>query len=303
MQLWHRPIWSLTKGDIMRNFFMITNAQKDPNWEITHKIVTYLKQNHCVCNVGEGRKRKNKDPYHYTDADQIPEDAECIIVLGGDGTLLQAARDVVHRQLPLFGINMGTLGYLAEVGKQSIYPALDQLIMGDYEIEQRMMLKGSVYRKNELIGEDIALNDIVIGRDGPLRVIGFKNYVNEEYLNSYNADGIIVSTPTGSTGYSLSAGGPIISPEARMMMITPLSAHTLNSRSIILPAEDIIKVELGPGRRQAEERGLANFDGDTTIAMKTGDKIVIRQSEMSTKIVKLNRMSFVEVLRQKLGSN
>lgn len=287
----------------MKNFYIITNLQKDPDWEITGKIVEYLKNQSCVCTVREGGDRIENSEYHYTDPNLIPEGVECIIVLGGDGTLLQAARDLVHRQIPLCGINMGTLGYLAEINKQAIYPALDQMIMDDYEIEDRMMLKGSVYHRGQLVGEDIALNDIVIGREGPMRVVRFKNYVNDEYLNSYNADGIIVATPTGSTGYSLSAGGPIISPEARMIMMTPLAAHTLNSRSILLPAEDVIKVEIGPGRRQVEERGTATFDGSGSIPMTTGDRIVIRQSEISTKIVKLKHLSFVEVLRQKMGNS
>lgn len=285
----------------MDNFYIITNIQKDPDLDVTNKIVTFLEQHHCTCLVQEAKERRSEGPYHYTDADLIPDDVQCIIVLGGDGTLLQAARDVVHKKIPLFGINMGTLGYLAEVNKQAIYPALDQLLMGDYEVEERMMLRGKVYHQDQMIGEDIALNDIVIGREGPLRVISFKNYVNGEYLNSYNADGIIVSTPTGSTGYSLSAGGPIISPAGQMTMITPLAPHTLNSRSIILPAEDVITVEIGPGRRQAEEKGLATYDGDTTIPMMTGDRIVIHRSGVSTKIVKLNRLSFVEVLRQKMS--
>lgn len=287
----------------MRNFYIIANTQKDPNWEVTKKIVTYLEQNHCICHVREAEGESRDGRYHYTDVERIPKAVECIIVLGGDGTLLQAARDVVRRGIPLFGINMGTLGYLAEVSRQGLYPALDQLILDDYEIEERMMLTGTVYHENQIIGEDIALNDIVIGRLGPLRVIGIKNYVNDEYLNSYNADGIIVSTPTGSTGYSLSAGGPIISPAARLTMITPLAAHTLNSRSIILPADDVIKVEIGPGRHKEHERGLATFDGDTAIDMMTGDSIVIRQSDMNTKIVKLKKLSFVEVLRQKMGNN
>lgn len=110
-----------------------------------------------------------------------------------------------------------------------MYSALDKLNAGDYEIEERMMLEGSVYRGQKLIGRDIALNDIVIGRDGHLRVVRFKNYVNDVYLNSYNADGIIISTPTGSTGYSLSAGGPIVSPSAEMTIMTPVAPHTLNT--------------------------------------------------------------------------
>ena len=120
-----------------------------------------------------------------------------------------------------------------------------------------MMLQGRVYRKGEILVEDIALNDIVISREGPLRVVRFCNYVNGEFLNSYNADGIIISTPTGSTGYSLSAGGPIISPEASLMVMTPLAPHALNTRSIVFPAGDSIAVEIGPGRDGRKEQGLS----------------------------------------------
>ena len=244
--------------------------------------------------------RKQEGNFHYTDPSKIPEDTECIIVLGGDGTLLQAARDMVHKDIPLLGINLGHLGFLAEVDQQSLYSALDKLMAGDYEIEERMMLEGSVYRGQKLIGRDIALNDIVIGRDGHLRVVRFKNYVNDVYLNSYNADGIIISTPTGSTGYSLSAGGPIVSPSAEMTIMTPVAPHTLNTRSVIFPAEDVITVEIGKGRHNDCEKGLASFDGDTTIPMVTGDCIIIRQADAKTRILKLNHLSFVEVLRRKM---
>lgn len=284
----------------MDRFCIITNTQKDENLETTHKIETYLKHQGKMCYVQVAESKMEGKPYHYTNPECIPDDVECIIVLGGDGTLLQAARDVVHKKIPLFGINLGTLGYLAEVNKASIFPALDQLIQDNYELEERMMFYGQVYRKGALLGGDIALNDIVISRSGPLRVLRFINYVNGEYLNVYSADGIILSTPTGSTGYSLSAGGPIVSPSAQLAIMTPLAAHTLNARSIIFPAEDEITVEIGQGRRQLEETAVASFDGDTTIPMVTGDKIVIRKATVSTKIIKLSNLSFVEVLRQKM---
>ena len=143
-------------------------------------------------------------------------------------------------RFPLLGINLGTLGYLAEIDKESVFPALDCLMSGKYEIEPRMMLQGRAYRGNRLLAEDIALNDIVISREDGLRVIHLDNYVNGAYLNTYQADGIILSTPTGSTGYSLSAGGPIVSPAASLFVMTPLAPHTLNSRSIILPPENEI---------------------------------------------------------------
>lgn len=283
----------------MDKFYIITNNDKDKDFQITNEIVSYLKKNGKKCQVQQA-ERKLEEAYHYTNPELIPEGTQCILVLGGDGTLLQAARDVVYRKIPMLGINLGTLGFLAEVDRQSIHAALDKLIADDYEIEERMMLTGTVWHGDKIIGQDIALNDIVIGREGPLRVVRFKNYVNDVYLNSYNADGIIIATPTGSTGYSLSCGGPIVSPNAAMTLMTPIAPHTLNTRSIIFPEEDVITVELGEGRRQVQEQGLASFDGDTEIPIVTGDRIVIQKASASVKILKLNHLSFVEVLRQKM---
>ena len=269
----------------MDKFYIITNSDKDKDFQITNEIVSYLKKNGKKCQVQQA-ERKLEGAYHYTNPELIPEGTQCILVLGGDGTLLQAARDVVYRKIPMLGINLGTLGFLAEVDRQSIH--------------ERMMLTGTVWHGDKIIGQDIALNDIVIGREGPLRVVRFKNYVNDVYLNSYNADGIIIATPTGSTGYSLSCGGPIVSPNAAMTLMTPIAPHTLNTRSIIFPEEDVITVELGEGRRQVQEQGLASFDGDTEIPIVTGDRIVIQKASASVKILKLNHLSFVEVLRQKM---
>ena len=283
----------------MDKFYIITNSDKDKDFQITNEIVSYLKKNGKKCQVQQA-ERKLEGAYHNTNPELIPEGTQCILDLGGDGTLLQAARDVVYRKIPMLGINLGTLGFLAEVDRQSIHAALDKLIADDYEIEERMMLTGTVWHGDKIIGQDIALNDIVIGREGPLRVVRFKNYVNDVYLNSYNADGIIIATPTGSTGYSLSCGGPIVSPNAAMTLMTPIAPHTLNTRSIIFPEEDVITVELGEGRRQVQEQGLASFDGDTEIPIVTGDRIVIQKASASVKILKLNHLSFVEVLRQKM---
>ena len=287
----------------MDKFYIITNRDKDQNLRFTEEIVQYLKEHGKKCQVQQAERRVEGE-YHYTDPALIPEDTQCILVLGGDGTLLQAARDVVHREIPMLGINLGTLGFLAEIDKTSIYTALDKLFEDDYEIEERMMLTGTVWRGDKITGQDVALNDIVISRVGPpLRVIGFNNYVNDGYLNSYNADGIIIATPTGSTGYSLSCGGPIISPNAAMTVMTPIAPHTLNTRSIIFPEDDVITVELGEGRRQIQENGLASFDGDVEVPMSTGDRIVIKKASVSVKILKLNHLSFVEALRQKMSNN
>ncbi len=286
----------------MRSFTVITNDIKDKNFKVTNQIVEYLSSHGCNCTVMNTKQRSQEGKYHYTDASQIPESTECIIVLGGDGTLLQAARDVVDKDIPLLGINLGTLGYLAEIDRHMIIPAMEHLMADDYSIESRMMLKGEVWHKGKQIAADLALNDIVIGREGAFRVVNFRSFVNDEYLTSYKADGIIISTPTGSTGYSLSAGGPIIAPSASLLMMTPLAPHTLNTRSIVLSAEDRISVEIGPGRDGEEEKGMVSFDGDTSIRLVTGDRIEIVRADRNTRIVKISNQSFLETLRKKMSN-
>ena len=226
----------------MDKFYIIANSEKDEGLKVSRKVEEYLRSKGKVCRIQPASHAGRESQEHYTDVKAIPEDTQCVIVLGGDGTLLQAARDVVSRQIPLLGINLGTLGYLAEIDRESVEPALNSLLAEEYTVENRMMLNGKVYHRGKLVAEDVALNDIVIGRDGPLRVIRFHNFVNGEFLNAYTADGIIISTATGSTGYSLSAGGPIVSPETNIMIMTPVAPHTLNTRSIIFPAEDEIAV-------------------------------------------------------------
>lgn len=284
----------------MDKFFIIANRQKDKELKTARKVEAYLNSKGKSCILREETSEQKARSNHYTDVEKIPKDVECIIVIGGDGTLLQAARDVVNRQIPLLGINMGTLGYLAEIDRSSIDGALNHLMLDEYTIEKRMMLNGKVYHKEELIAEDVALNDIVIGRDGPLHVTRFHNYVNGEFLNSYTADGIIIATATGSTGYSLSAGGPIVSPETNILIMTPVAPHTLNTRSVIFPAEDEIMVEIGEGSQGCEAKAVVSFDGDTNVPMRTADRVAIRRSVKDTQIIKISNISFLEVLRRKM---
>ena len=284
----------------MDKFFIIANRQKDKELKTARKVEAYLNSKGKSCILREETLEQKARSNHYTDVEKIPKDVECIIVIGGDGTLLQAARDVVNRQIPLLGINMGTLGYLAEIDRSSIDGALNHLMLDEYTIEKRMMLNGKVYHKEELIAEDVALNDIVIGRDGPLHVTRFHNYVNGEFLNSYTADGIIIATATGSTGYSLSAGGPIVSPETNILIMTPVAPHTLNTRSVIFPAEDEITVEIGEGSQGCEAKAVVSFDGDTNVPMRTADRVAIRRSVKDTQIIKISNISFLEVLRRKM---
>lgn len=276
----------------MKQFYLITNAGKDPDQIYTKRIAEYIRIHggNAVCVDGE-------KPV----AEQVSgPQPDCVLVLGGDGTLLRAARNMMDKDIPLLGINLGTLGYLAEVESSNLEAALEQLLRDDFTREERMMLVGRV-EKQGVSEENYALNDIVISRCGTLQILTFQIYVNGQFLNSYSADGIIVATPTGSTGYNMSAGGPIVEPCARLLLLTPICPHTLNTRSIILAPEDEIRIEIPQGRDGQMQTVEANFDGSHKITLQTGDHIEIRKAVKTTGILKLNTESFLAVLHKKMS--
>jgi len=213
---------------------------------------------------------------------------------------LQAARETKKLHIPIIGVNLGTLGYMTEIEPYALDEALDRLIAGDYEQENRMMLNGKVFHKDGRTEEGWALNDIVISRSGSLQIIKFNIYVNGQFLHDYKADGMIVTTPTGSTGYNLSAGGPLVEPKAKLIMLTPICPHALNQRSIILSPEDVIEIEIPTGREEQPQMVEANFDGSHKVELVTGDKIRIVQSEKITEFIQLNQVSFLEMLHKKM---
>lgn len=283
----------------MKKFYLVTNWRKPMAAEKAAYIRKYLEERDCVCYQEAEAPTQPGISYKYTDASGVPGDVQCVITLGGDGTLIQAARDLAGRNLPLLGINLGTLGYLTQVGKEEeIATMLDDLIAGHYHLEQRMMLDGKAYHKGVRTFGDVALNEIVITRRDLLQVLTFYIYINGEYLNQYKADGMIIATPTGSTAYNLSAGGPIVAPTASITILTPICPHTLNSRSVVLSADDHIRIEIAG----EESRGpVAVFDGDTTTEMYAGDYIDIGKSELQTTLVKLKNISFLDNLRNKMA--
>lgn len=289
----------------MDRFFLIANSEKDVGLEMADRIKSLIENMGRECHI---RQIENEDvsdekfsKCRYTNPEEVPEGTDCIIVLGGDGTLILAARDLVKLDIPMIGVNIGNLGYLAEVEKQDIEETIEKLVTDRYNIESRIMLSGSVYRNGTEIESNIALNDIVVGRSGSLRVIDFNIYVDGILLNQYTADGIIISTPTGSTAYNLSAGGPIIEPPANIVVLTPVCAHTLNTRSIVLSAESDIEIEICQDRHNINDEKIVSFDGNFNVKLYAGDMIKISKSELDTKIVKLSNKSFVEILQRKMS--
>ena len=273
----------------MKYFYIIANYNKEYAKETEKQIRTYLQERGAVCwsNVpredcsGDGRTRK----------EDIPEKTQCLISIGGDGTLIRAARNLAGLNIPILGVNRGHLGYLNQVNRDDdLEPALDQLLEDRFQIEERMMLCGEAWKGDSRAMKDIALNEIALIRKSVLNALRFLVYVNGQYLSRYSADGIIVSTPTGSTAYNMSAGGPLVAPGARMMIMTPICSHELNARSIVLEPKDQIQIEVfGDGQ-------VASFDGDTFVELEEGDRLVIRRSSVVTPMIRLREISFMQNL-------
>lgn len=280
----------------MKKFITITNLAKDENLSMTEKISKYIQdRGGSVTNF----YTEMTDKWISCDFSDIPADCECALVLGGDGTLIRTATRIEQLQIPLIGINLGTLGYLCELEEENVWSALDALMEDRYTIEHRMIIKGAKAGESNYTQ---ALNDIVIHRIGDLSTIPLKVYVNGELLTTYLADGIIVATPTGSTAYNMSAGGPIVDPKSNMLLLTPINAHNLNSKSIVLEADDTIEIEVGQRRTQQDEMAGVSFDGDSLIKLGVGERVLISKSDSVTKICKINRMSFLEILRRKMNT-
>lgn len=280
---------------MMKRFLIVTNKIKDSGLELTDKVIAYIEKKGGTCKRAiRNNDGKDEEVRCHTDVD-------CVIVLGGDGSILQVARDLAGSKIPILGVNAGTLGFLAETEPGSVEATIDKIMSGEYEVSERMMLKGIVTDKNgEKHTMQPALNDITIVRNGLLQIISFSVYVNDEFLCEFNADGIIVATPTGSTGYNMSAGGPIVEPEASMLILTPICAHTLNSRSIILSAEDKVEVIIGKAKDGRVLEAGVNSDANDSYQMESGDRVVITKSEDTVSIVRVNKVSFLQTLNKKL---
>ena len=283
----------------MRRFFIISNRSKDPGMKETERIRQYLEAHGAFCEVAEIERCADKNGGRKYSC-QVPKDAECCIVLGGDGTMLQAAGNVLGMNIPIIGVNLGTLGYMAEVEIADAESAMDKLLNDEYEIEDRMMLQGVLCQGEEKGVINYALNDIVIARCSSLQVFSFNVYVNDLPLSSYQADGIILSSPTGSTAYNMSAGGPIVDPRAQIMLLTPICPHAATARTIVLSVNDKVTIEIGKGRGDSVQRLEASLDGGKRMIMESGDKIDITKATQVTKIVKLSSESFLNTLRKKL---
>ena len=239
---------------------------------------------------------------NFTDITDLPKDADCVMVLGGDGTIIQAARELAETGVPILGVNLGTVGFLAEVELVHIYKAIDAVMAGRYKLEKRFMLKGSVIKDAKIVYEANALNDIVVARGNLVRAISTTVYIDGNPVSSLHGDGIIVTTPTGSTGYNLSAGGTIILPDAEVFGIHPICPHSLNSRGVITSSASKIDIDVEWNKRSEPDEAIVSFDGNKGIRLMPGDKVQIMKSELTVPFLRINDFNFFESYRKKFLS-
>lgn len=278
------------------NIVLIPNRAKDTGLHCTRHVVAAIGTRAAVImeNIFE---RDGLTGVCFRPAGALFDGADIILVLGGDGTLLGVARDAARVDIPILGVNLGHLGFLAEVERHEVDACLDRLFAGDYTIEQRMMLEADIARPDGRMETAIALNDLVITRAAFTRLIDLKLYVDGSFVDEYSADGLICATPTGSTAYSLSAGGPIVDPTVELLIVTPVCPHKLYSRTVILPRQKTVTVRLG--ERCRDYKAMVTMDGQRGVDLGFEDVLTIRRSAHTTKLLKMGD-EFYGVLRQKL---
>lgn len=227
---------------------------------------------------------------------EIPKLADLVLVLGGDGTMLSVARLVCEKGIPILGINLGGLGFITEVQRTEIYDALERVFSGQYTLEERMMLNAYVVRHGERIAGYTTLNDVVINKGALARIIDLETFVDKRYVSTFRSDGLIVSTPTGSTAYCLSAGGPILFPTINSIVLIPICPHTLTNRPIVLPDTVIVEITL----KSLVEDVFLTLDGQVGFSLRQNDTVIIEKSPHKTRLLIPFERDFFEVLRTKL---
>ena len=283
----------------MKTVGIVPNYDKEAAMNLVGELAQFLREKECkvvlTYKIAEVTGLKELGVTKY----ELFSKSDFIIVLGGDGTLLDTGRKAAKYGTPLLGINMGTMGFLASADGNDYRETIEKVLNGEYKLEKRLMLEADIISDTDSPKQYTAVNDVCIARGVFTKITDYSIYVNDEYLATFRADGIIISTPTGSTAYNLSAGGPVLKPDIGCMVITPICAHSLHSRSIVVSADDIIKIEASFG---ANGDIIMSMDGQTSVIMNNGDTINVKKAASSVNIIKTNRRSFYEILRKKLIS-
>lgn len=280
----------------MKTIGIITNTQKDLGLKYTDMLIRSIEK-HGGAYITPAKAHICGMEGIDDGVAEICTACDIIICLGGDGTFLKTAKTAYSFGIPILGINLGTLGFLTDIETQEIDKCIECLMNDKYYIEERIMLNANVYKNGQLISSDSAINDVVISREKILRILHLSTYIDGNFIDTFPGDGIVIATPTGSTAYSLSAGGPIVEPNAELMLITPICPHMLYSRSFVASDSRHIKVVLS---EDYEHTALVTVDGQRCYEVKGGDYIEVSKSNSTVKIVKIQSKDFFTILRNKI---
>ena len=227
---------------------------------------------------------------------EMPSKVDLLIVLGGDGTLLATARALNRKPVPILAVNLGGLGFLTEITREELIPTLEAVVAGTHQTDRRVQIEGELIRADEILTPFLALNDVVLNKGAIARILDFEVRVNGEKVSTYKSDGLIVSTPTGSTAYSLAAGGPIVTPSVEAFLITPICAHTLNHRPLVLP--NTVKIEVTV--KSLREPAYLTVDGQVGIAANSEDVVRMRKADSYVELVRPPSTPYFQILQKKL---
>jgi len=285
----------------MKRIGIIAKQNKPEAVTITSRLIEWLGSKGIEVFTEEGveaaiRRTQNRPFLSGMKKEEIPSHAEMIIVLGGDGTLLSVARLIGDHDVPILGVNLGGLGFLTEITLDELYRVLERVIEGDFVTDERVILKAGVVRRGERLAEFVVLNDAVINKGALARIIDIETTINGEYLTTFKSDGLILSTPTGSTAYNLSAGGPIVYPSLHCIIITPICPHTLTNRPIMVPDD----VEVRAILKSKQQEVLLTLDGQQGFILEYGDVVEVKKAEGKILLIKSPYRHYFEVLREKL---
>ena len=281
----------------MKNIGITANSSKDTGYLKTKQLIEFLYELGCTPLVTD-EIYKNTDCGELCSEAGLYKKAELMLVLGGDGTILRCARHAACYDLPILGINFGTLGYLADVDRADAQTAVEAVLDGNYTVEERMLLEVKHIHNCAECGKYLALNEVYVSNAMSLRLTNLEMSINDAFINVFRADGIIVATPTGSTAYNLSAGGPILKPDTRLMAVNCVCPHNLYSRPFVISGEDCVKIKI------LDSGGMVfSLDGEERIPVVKNDEVKITGSEMSVKIIKTSKRNFYDTLRYKMMGN
>jgi NAD+ kinase len=269
--------------------------------ETIHRLVEWLcaRSIVVVCELSIDQASLESETGGHIEAleiDKLAASVDLIVVLGGDGTMIGTARMIGDHSVPVLGINYGHLGYLAEFREEEMFPALESILEGNYRIDHRVMLAVELFRGEHLELHSRVLNDVVINKAARAHIIEIEAQLNGQFVNTFRADGLIVSTPTGSTAYNLSAGGPVIYPSMNAVVMTPICPFTLSNRPIVVPDDALIEVSV----KTPQEEVAITLDGQVGVPIMTGDRVLIRKSRTTFNIVQATNRNYFDVLRDKL---